>query len=107
MSVEWVQRLRSFFEYCTPGRSSDSLCANHRTGDAPFHHPPVCSTRLLHGDAGGATVTAAGFSKPPDRLRTNLLQWLAFIGPSSLVVCYTHHASAVWLRQAKADDNIT
>lgn len=94
-------------EYCPLGRSFDSSCTNYRTGDASFHHAPVCSTRLLYGDAGGATVTAAGESSPPDRIRTNLLQWLAFISPSSLVVCHSHHTSAVWLRRAKTVDNVT
>src|SRR5260370_42191991 len=107
MSLEWVQRLCRFFEHCPPGRSLDSSCTNHRTGDASFHHAPIGSTGLLYGDAGGATVTAADLSGSPDCIRTNLLQWLAFLGPSSLVVCHPHHASAVWLRRAKADDNIT
>ena len=84
-----------------------SLCTNYRTGDASFHHAPVCSTRLLYGDAGSATVTAAVESSPPDRIRTDLLQWLTFISPSSLVVCHSHHTSAVWLRRAKTVDNVT
>jgi hypothetical protein len=56
-------------------------------------------------DAGGATVSAAGSSGPPDPLRKSLLQWLVRIGSPSLLLCHPDHASALWLRCTKGTDN--
>ena len=105
MSLERVQRLCGLSEYCPLGRSPDSSRANYWTDDASCHHAPVCSPRFVYRNAGGATVTAAGESSPPDRKRTNLLQWLALLRQASFVVCHSDHASFVWLRRAKAEDN--
>jgi Helix-turn-helix domain len=79
----------------------------HRSGGASTDCRPVGTTRFLHGNVGGATVTAAGPSGPPDAFRTNLLQWVAVIREAAFVVCHAHHVALVWLRRAEAHDNIT
>src|SRR5260221_13942146 len=107
MSVEWVQRLRGFLEYCPTRRSPDSSCPNHRQSGASFHSAHLSSTRFVYRNAGGATVTAAGLSGPPDRVRKHLLQWLAFISQASFVVYHFDYAPLVGLRRTKVDDNIT
>src|SRR3989442_538902 len=107
MSLERVERLCGIPQYCAPGRSFDSSCTNHPTGDASLHHAPVCSTRFVYRNAGGATVTAADLSGSPDGIRTNLLQWLAFISQAAFVVCHPYYASALWLRRTKAYVTIT
>ncbi len=86
VSLEWLPRLCCVPEYCPPGRGTDSSCANHWTSGSSFHHPFFCETRLLYGDAGGATVTAADPSGSPDRIRKDLLQWVASVGQTSFVV---------------------
>src|SRR6266851_932224 len=85
----------------------DSSHSNYRTAGSSFHHPPVCQTRLVYRDVGGATVTAAGLSGPPDRIRKDLLQWLVFVCQASFVVFHSDHASLVRIRRAKAHDNIS
>src|SRR5579875_1267959 len=56
-----------------------------------------------------STPSACAFQGPacslplsPDRIRTTLLQWMAFICEASFVLCHAYHASLVWLRRTKA-----
>ncbi|GCE09316.1 hypothetical protein [Dictyobacter aurantiacus] len=100
------QRYLAYYLKLLAQRERD-IKAHHRTGKTPGHHESVGSTRFLHGNVGGATVTAAGPSGPPDALRTNLLQWVESIREAPFVVCHTHHASILWLRQTKVKDNST
>jgi transposase len=88
------------------GGSPHLSCPDHGQSGPSIRAEHLCSTRFVHRNADGATVSAVGPSGPPDSFRQSLLQWLVLLCSPLLFLCHPDHASAMWLREEKVTDSI-